>query len=100
MASARKRSAVPALDEAQVEAELAALRRRLEVDGGVKLSTIKPRALAARLAAALAAEGFESNVTWIRRPLRDQLARALSHGAALDRKSLAAQVRGASAAEL
>jgi hypothetical protein len=100
MASARKRSATPALDEQQVEAELAALRRRLEVDGGVKLSTIKPKALAGRLATTLAAEGFECNATWIRRPLQQQLERALSHGAALDRKSLAVQVRGASAVEL
>lgn len=100
MASARKRSAAPALDEARVEAELEALRQRLELDGGVKLSTIRPKALAGRLATSLAAEGFESSGTWIRRPLREQLDRALSHGAALDRKSLAAQVRGASAAEL
>jgi hypothetical protein len=100
MAGARKRSASPALDETQVEAQLEALRRRLEAEGGVKLSTIKPKALAGRLASALAAEGFESNATWIRRPLREQLDRALSHGAALDRKSLAAQLRGASALEL
>jgi hypothetical protein len=100
MASARKRSAPPALDDARVEAELEALRRRLEVDGGVKLSTIKPKALAERLASALAAEGFERTAAWIRRPLREQLDRALAHGAALDRKSLAAQVRGASAPEL
>jgi hypothetical protein len=100
MASARKRSAAPALDETQVEAELEAVRQRLELDGGVKLSTIKPKALAGRLATALAAEGFERSATWIRRPLREQLDRALAHGAALDRKSLAAQVRGASALEL
>jgi hypothetical protein len=98
MASARKQAT--ALDETRVEAELAALRRRLELDGGVKLSTIRPKALAGRLATVLATEGFESNGTWIRRPLGEQLERALSHGAALDRKSLAAQMRGASAAEL
>jgi hypothetical protein len=100
MASARKRSARPALDESQVEAALEALRRRLELDGGVKLSTIQPKALAARLSSVLAAEGLEITGTWIRRPLGEQLERALAHGAALDRKSLGAQLRGGSAAEL
>ncbi|MEY4545836.1 MAG: hypothetical protein RL685_2031 [Pseudomonadota bacterium] len=100
MASTRKKAAAPALDEAQVEAELAALRRRLLVEGGVKLSTLKPQALAERLVPALVAEGFEVNATWIRRPLRAQLEQALAHGAAVARKSLGAQLRGASTAEL
>jgi hypothetical protein len=100
MASARRRAASPALDEAQVAAQLALLRRQLEAQGGVKRSTIKPRALAERLARSLSEEGCEINATWIRRPLREQIDGALAHGAALDRKSLAAQVRGASAAEL
>jgi hypothetical protein len=100
MASTRKKAAAPALDEAQVEAELAALRRRLLVEGGVKLSTLKPKALAERLVPALVAEGFEANATWIRRPLQVQLEQALAHGAAVARKSLGAQLRGASTAEL
>jgi hypothetical protein len=100
MASAKKRSPAPALDEAQVEAQLAILRRRLLDEGGVKLSTLKPKALAERLVPALAAEGFEVTGSWLRRPLGAQLEQALEHGAALARKSLAAQVRGASAAEL
>ncbi|MEY2929601.1 MAG: hypothetical protein RL033_350 [Pseudomonadota bacterium] len=100
MASTRKKAAAPALDEAQVEAELAALRRRLLVEGGVKLSTLKPKALAERLVPALVAEGFEANATWIRRPLQVQLEQALAHGAAVARKSLGAQLCGASTAEL
>jgi hypothetical protein len=100
MASAKKRSAAPALDEARVEAELAALRRRLLDEGGVKLSALKPKALAERLVPALVAEGFEASSSWLRQPLGAQLERALAHGAALARKSLAAQVRGATAAEL
>lgn len=100
MASTRKKAAAPALDEAQVEAELAALRRRLLVEGGVKRSTLKPKALAERLVPVLVAEGFEANPTWIRRPLQAQLEQALAHGAAVARKSLGAQLCGASAAEL
>jgi hypothetical protein len=100
MASAKKRSAAPALDEARVEAELSASRRRLVDEGGVKLSSLKPKALAERLIPALVAEGFEVSGSWLRRPLGVQLEQALAHGAALARKSLAAQVRGATAAEL
>jgi hypothetical protein len=100
MASTRKKAAAPALDEAQLEAELAALRQRLLVEGAVKRSTLKPKALAERLVPALVAEGFEANTTWIRRPLQAQLEQALAHGAAVARKSLGAQLRGASAAEL
>lgn len=100
MASAKQRSAAPALDEARVELALAALRRRLLDERGVKLSSLKPKALAERLLPALVAEGFEVSASWLRRPLAVQLELALAHGAALPRKSLAAQVRGASAAEL
>lgn len=100
MASARKTPAAPVLDETRVQAELWALRRRLKEDGAVKRSSLKPKALAARLLPALEAEGFETSGAWLRCPLGVQLERALAHGAVLSRKALAAQVRGASAAEL
>ncbi len=100
MASAKKRAAAPALDEAQIAAALTTWRRRLLDEGGVKLSAVKPKALAERLVPLLVAEGFERGSSWLRRPLSDQLEGALAHGAVLARKSLAAQVRGASAAEL
>jgi uncharacterized protein YfaS (alpha-2-macroglobulin family) len=72
----------------------------LLVEGGVKRSALKPKALAERLVPALVAEGFEANTTWLRRPLQAQLEQALAHGAAVARKSLGAQLRGASPAEL
>src|SRR5689334_16390833 len=100
MPRARKRPEAPALDEVRVGAELEALRHRLLAEGAIKLSTLKPKALADRLVAALVAEGFEATATWLRRPLATQLDQALAHGAVLARKALAAQVRGATAAEL
>lgn len=83
-----------------MQAELEAIRQRLLREGAIKRATLRPKPLAERLVPLLLAQGFEANTTWIRRPLAEQLEQALAHGAALPRKSLAAQVRGAAAAEL
>ena len=90
MASAKKKAAAPALDEARITAELAALRRRLLDEGGVKLSSLKPKALAERLVPALVAEGFESTSSWLRRPSATQAGHA--------RTKFARQASGDSAA--
>ena len=83
-----------------VESEVQQLRERLLADGAVKVSALQPKALRDPLLARLAAEGFETNKSWVRRPLPDQLRDAFSHGATLTKKAMASVVRGASTAEL
>lgn len=100
MGSSRTKRAAPALDPTAVEDQVQRVRQRLSAEGAVKLSKIQPKAMREILVARLAAEGFELNKSYARRPLLDQLREALAHGATVAKKSLGAVVRGASAPEL
>jgi len=75
-------------------------RERLESEGVVTLSSIKPPSVREKIAERLVAEGFERTPKAVRRPLAAQLDAALQHGALIPLKSLNAHVRGASVAEL
>jgi hypothetical protein len=96
---AKSKRASPVSPE-EVELGLAALRERLRAEGAIKISSIAPKAAQGELSARLAAEGYELEGTWLRRPIREQLRDALGHGAALTKKGLAGVVRGVSGAEL
>ncbi|HKY37991.1 MAG TPA: hypothetical protein VJN18_18745 [Polyangiaceae bacterium] len=84
-------------DEQAVRREVVA---RLESDGVVKLTAVKPVSLRSVLAQELQLQGFEVTTSVIRQPLMAQLEGALTHGAMIPLKSLSSHVRGGSASEL
>src|SRR5262249_12511523 len=84
-------------DEPALEREL---RARLAYDGSIKLSSIKPAKFREKMLLVLRRDGFEVSKTVVRRPVAEQLADALAHGALIPVKALAAHVRGATSPEL
>lgn len=76
------------------------LQQRLERDGAVKRSEIKPKSAQEPLVSRLIEQGFEASKTYVRRPLPLQLAEALAHGALIPLSGVSAHVRGATPAEL
>lgn len=85
---------------ADVDGELAKARASLSQEGAVKASSIKAGSVREAVVTALSAEGYELSKSWLRVPLRKQLAGALAHGAVLPEKSLKQHVAGASRVEL
>jgi hypothetical protein len=83
----------------QIAENLAAARQALALEGAIKVTALRPPAARDTLLATLLAEGYEHAATWLRVPLRQQLATALKHGAVLSEKALKMHVRGATAKE-
>jgi len=97
MAQRKRATTEPSVD---IDSVLAGLKQRLERDGAVKRSEIKPKALQEKLILRLVEHGFEVGKTCVRRPLQAQLADALSHAALIPVTGLASHVAGASSTEL
>lgn len=83
-------------DPSQLAAEA---RRRLEAEGSLKLTALGPAAVRGEVAAELVRLGFELTKSVIRRPVSEQLSRALADGAFIPLKRVATHISGASAPE-
>jgi hypothetical protein len=99
MAASKTKRAKP-LDPEVLERELEALRERLEADGAVRFSKIRPPALKEAALARLPEEGYELGKSWLRRRIAEQVHDALAHGALLTKTALSGAVRGATGPEL
>ena len=96
MGKAKRNAAQPAPDIPQlVSLALATLAS----DGVVKLTALGPAAVRGQVAAEVAKHGFELTKSSLRKPAIEQLEQALSDGAFIALKRVAASVTGVTAAE-
>ena len=96
MGKAKRNAAQPAPDIPQlVSLALATLAS----DGVVKLTALGPAAVRGQVAAEVAKHGFELTKSSLRKPAIEQLKQALSDGAFIALKRVAASVTGVTAAE-
>lgn len=95
-----QRKAARAKTVVDVDAAVREVEERLNRDGAMKLSELKPKALRDAVVPRLVEKGFEATKAYVRRPLLAQLSEALSHGALVPVSGLAAHVPGATSAEL
>ncbi len=96
MGKAKQRVAQPLVD---VPKRVAEARGRVAAEGAIKLTALGPPAVRGLVAAELGKLGFELTKAAVRKPIAEQLKQALTDGAFIALKRVAAHVAGATATE-
>jgi len=96
MGKAKQKVAQPLVD---VPTRVAQARVRVAAEGAIKLTALGPPAVRGLVAAELGKLGFELTKAAVRKPIAEQLKQALTDGAFIALKRVAAHVAGATATE-